>query len=309
VSGLDDVLVVTVRKSFWASPEAERWPRRVYAHVLYGHSTNLVNSGLVFARALVAVWLLRPRVVLLGSVERTVPWFIRARRAGLLRGARLVVTNQLHLSPQQLEQVDRDVVYARSQAEALGSTGVFAPLPADGDFAAARRAASDGDYVFAGGSAGRDYATLVEAVRGADFRVELVTFDPSGIRDAPDNLVVFGPMPVPAFLARLAGAVAVVVPLSSAGSPHGQTTLVQALALGKPVVATRAVGIVDYVDDEREGLLVDAGDVDDLREALGRVVGDAELRERLAARARERAAALTYAKHADLLAAMCDDLL
>jgi glycosyltransferase involved in cell wall biosynthesis len=306
---LGDVLVVTVRKSFWASREAERWPRRVYAHVLYGHSTNLVNSTLVFMRGLAAVWVRRPRVVLLGSVERTVPWFVRAHRLGLLRGAKLVVVNQLHLSAAQLRQVDRVVVYARAQAADLGAKGAFVPLPADGDFEAARRSARDGGAVFAGGSAGRDYATLAAAVRGTDVRVELVTFDPSALRDVPENLEVSGPMPVPEFLARLAGAVAVVVPLSSPGSPHGQTTVVQALALGKPVVATRAVGVVDYVAEGEEGLLVDAGDAAALRDALERVAGDAELRERLAAGARARAASLTYAEHAERLAAVCAELL
>ena len=116
----DNVLVVSVRKSFWASPEAERFPHRVYARVFYGHSTNLLNSAVVFARALLAVLRLRPRVVLLGSVERTVPWFIRARRLGLLGSARLIVTNQLHLSDEQLRLVDRNVVYSQAWIDAQG---------------------------------------------------------------------------------------------------------------------------------------------------------------------------------------------
>jgi glycosyltransferase involved in cell wall biosynthesis len=308
LSGLRDVLVVTVRKSFWASPEAELWPRRLYARVLYGHSTNLVNSTLVFARALAAVWRRPPKLVLLGSVERTVPWFLRARRLGLLRGARLVVTNQLHLSAAQLEQVDRVVVYASVQAERLGPKGVFVPLPADGDFEAARRAARQADYVFAGGSAGRDFATLVEAVRGTALSVEILTFAPAALGPVPENVRVRGPLPVPAFLESMAGALAVAVPLDGADSPHGQTTLVQALALGKPVVATRSTGVVDYVEDGVEGYLVDAGDVAGLRDAVLRIAGDEELRSALAARALARGEQLSYARHAERLAAVCADL-
>jgi hypothetical protein len=45
-SDLDDVLVVTVHKSFWASPEAGRFPHRVYPCVYFGHGTNLCNSAL-----------------------------------------------------------------------------------------------------------------------------------------------------------------------------------------------------------------------------------------------------------------------
>ena len=114
---LDDVFVVTVRKSFWASPEAERFPHRVHAHVLYGHSTALGNSLLVFVRGVIAVWLRRPRVLVLGSVERTVPWFLRAKRLGLIGRTKVVVTNQLHLDDAQLEAVERDVVYSQAWIE------------------------------------------------------------------------------------------------------------------------------------------------------------------------------------------------
>jgi Glycosyl transferases group 1 len=309
LSGLGDVLVVTVRKSFWSSTEAQRWPRRVYARVIYGHSANLFNSLLVFVHALASAWRRPPELVLLGSVERTVPWFIRARRLGLLRGAKLVVTNQLHLSAGQLEAVDRVIVYSSAQAAALGEKGVYLPLPADGDFDAAQRSAERGDYVFSGGGAGRDFATLVEAVRGTAISTEMLTFRPEGIVGAPSNVRVSGPVPMSVFLERMAGAVAVAVPLDSSESPHGQTTVAQALALGKPVVATRSVGVVDYVADGDEGYLVEAGDVAGLRAALLRLAGDEELRRRIADRARARGATLSYEKHAERLAAVCVALL
>ena len=271
MSELGEVLVVTVRKSFWASPEAERWPRRLYARVLYGHSTNLINSLLVFARALAAILLRPPRLVLLGSMERTVPWFIRARRMRLLRGARLVVTNQLNLSSEQLEQVDRVIVYASAQAAALGTKGVFLPLPADGDFDAARRSAERGRYVFAGGGAGRDFKSVIEAVRGSDVRLEIITFSAETLgvdRPIPANVHVRFRATQEEFLAKMAGAAVAVVPLVSRESPHGQTTLVQALALQKPVVVTRAVGTADYVRDGSGIFMVDAGDIEGYRRSI-----------------------------------------
>lgn len=305
LSALDDVLVVTVRKSFWASDESRRWPRRIYARVLYGHSTNLVNSTLAFARSLVAVWLRPPRIVLLGSVERTVPWFIHARRIGALRGAKLVVTNQLHLSSDQLDQVERVIVYARAQAATLGEKGAFVPLPADGDLGAAKHESSPDTYVFSGGGAGRDFATLVQAVRGTSIPLEVIAFRPEDVPDPPDNVRVRGPMAQSRFLERLGGARVVVVPLESAESPHGQSLLVQALALGKPVVATRAVGTTDYVEDGENGLLVTARDVEALRAALLRLRDDEGLRNRLASAATATAPELSYERHADRLAEIC----
>jgi hypothetical protein len=249
-SVLDDVLVVTVRKSFWASPEAEAFPHRIYARVFYGDSTRLGNALVVAVRGLLAALVRRRKVILLGSVERTVPWFIAARRFGLLRGAKLVVTNQLHLSDRQLEQVDRVILYARPVIEAarplLRDRAVFAPLPADGDFEAARRDAVESGAVFTGGGADRDFASVIEAVRGTGVALEIVTFSPETLGyagDLPEECTVHWRMPLPEFLTRMAGARFVVVPLRDPDSPHGQTTVVQALALGKAVISTRSPSV------------------------------------------------------------------
>lgn len=307
----DNVLVVSVQKSFWASPEAERFPHKVYARVFYGHSTNLLNSAVVFARALVAILRLRPRVVFLGSVERTVPWFIRARRLGLLGSARLIVTNQLHLSDEQLRFVDRNVVYSQAWIDAQRPTvrdrAVFVPLPADGDFAAANVSAGDG-YVFAGGGAGRDFPALIEALRGSGIPLRIVTFSADTLGwegELPSNVQAEWRMPVPAFLERVAGASVVVVPLRSADSDFGQTTVVQALSLGKPVVATRSPGVVDYVHDGREGFLVEAGDVNGYRRAVQRLVEDPALRAACSAHALERARLSSYAPFAESISSVC----
>lgn len=63
-------------------------------------------------------------------------------------------------------------------------------------------------------------------------------------------------------------------------------TLLEAMAMGKPVVATKVGGIPDVVTDGQEGLLVPAGDVESLTNALRRMVTDAGLRQRCGERAR-----------------------
>jgi glycosyltransferase involved in cell wall biosynthesis len=64
--------------------------------------------------------------------------------------------------------------------------------------------------------------------------------------------------------------------------PHA---VVEALAAGTPVIATRAGGVAEVVHDEVNGLIVSADDAEALGAAVRRFAGDTELRERLRAAA------------------------
>ena len=55
-----------------------------------------------------------------------------------------------------------------------------------------------------------------------------------------------------------------------------------------PVVATNVMGVPELVEHERSGLLVPPARADLLDAALDRVLGDAELRERMGAEGRRR---------------------
>jgi glycosyltransferase involved in cell wall biosynthesis len=65
----------------------------------------------------------------------------------------------------------------------------------------------------------------------------------------------------------------------------------EAMAHGRPVVASATGGLLDLVEDGVTGLLVQPGDTDALRAALERLLGDAGLRARWGAAGRERARA------------------
>ena len=69
--------------------------------------------------------------------------------------------------------------------------------------------------------------------------------------------------------------------------------LMEALALGLPVVATGVGGVTEVVDSGREGLLVPPGRPDELAAALLEVLTDGERRQAMAAAARQRGRALS----------------
>jgi L-malate glycosyltransferase len=69
--------------------------------------------------------------------------------------------------------------------------------------------------------------------------------------------------------------------------------LLEAMAMARPVVATRAGGIPELVRDEQDGFLT-SSEPSDIAERLLLLLGDADLRARLGASARSRAETFTW---------------
>jgi glycosyltransferase involved in cell wall biosynthesis len=140
--------------------------------------------------------------------------------------------------------------------------------------------AAQAHVLFAGRlSAEKGIADLVEAARD----LPLVVAGDGPLRDlVPDAL---------GFVAhdrleRLYDDAAVVVlPSYREGLP---LAVIEAMAHGRPVVATRVGGIPELVEDGVTGFLVEPGDRDGLRAALERLLGDPALRRRMGAEARRR---------------------
>jgi glycosyltransferase involved in cell wall biosynthesis len=78
---------------------------------------------------------------------------------------------------------------------------------------------------------------------------------------------------------------ALVLPSSNEGTP---VSAIEALAAGRPVVATRVGGVPDVVRDGEDGFLVETGDTVELAARLAQLARDPELRERMGQQGRER---------------------
>src|SRR5215467_1139741 len=84
------------------------------------------------------------------------------------------------------------------------------------------------------------------------------------------------------------------------------TTVLEAMASGRPVVTTTTGGIVDMIVDGENGLLVPPDNEYKLAEAMARLLNDADLRARLAASARERVQRFTASAVVERLEAVYD---
>lgn len=318
---LDDVLVLSVRKHFWASEECEIFPHRIYARSLFsgsgrwGSSRNPLNVLSMAWQGYYYVLTRRPKLILFGAAPRLTGWFAQLKRFGLLPGVKMIAPGALYLNDSQVNYFDKVFVFSRDEISqrdpTLQDKFKFLPLPADGDFESIQPAQA-GNYIFAGGGAGRDFATLIEAVRGLDIRLKIVTFSPKTLGyagDLPDNCEVHWKMSVQEFLSMMAGALFVVVPLRAGLFPHGHTTVVQALRLGKAVITTQNATIDDYITDGCDGILVPAGNVEAYRAAILRLVTEAQYRQSLENHVADRIPQLTYQAFAHNLVMLCRQLL
>lgn len=142
---------------------------------------------------------------------------------------------------------------------------------------------------------GRDYATLMEAVRGTNLRVDLYC-KPQNIAGIPlpDNVEFHGVVPFDRYRQAISSAQIIAVPTREMAYPSGQTVALEAGATGACLVLTRTPALSTYFTDDT-ALLCDPGDVQYWREALMRATEDSELREGLgAAAARDIRSRFTY---------------
>jgi glycosyltransferase involved in cell wall biosynthesis len=122
-------------------------------------------------------------------------------------------------------------------------------------------------------------ARLVIAGDGADREALARSARESGVGDTVEFLGEVSD--VPAVLSR---ADVYVQPSFQEGLPNA---VLEAMAMGLPIVATRVSGNEDVVADGDNGLLVPPGDPDALAAALRRLVADPELAARMGRRSRE----------------------
>ena len=120
---------------------------------------------------------------------------------------------------------------------------------------------------------------LVEAAQG----MELVVAGDGPLREQVPGALGFVPHHALGPLYERAAVVAVPSHREGFG-----VVCAEAMAHGRPVVASAVGGLLDLVVDGETGLLVPPRDVGALRAALQKLLGDRELRRRLGAAARER---------------------
>jgi len=165
----------------------------------------------------------------------------------------------------------------------------------------------DVDVVSVGADPRRDFGLFLELARrlpDRSFRLVATGEHTRTLGAVPANLRVESDVAFPVVRDRLGGARVVVLPVRDNTYSGATTTLLQAMASGKPVVVSRTAAIARgyHLENGANCRLVPPGDLAALEHAVSGVLADAEGAGKLGARARETVEAhLTWHRYTDTI--------
>jgi glycosyltransferase involved in cell wall biosynthesis len=157
------------------------------------------------------------------------------------------------------------------------------------------------DTICGAGAEMRDYPTLIEALRGTELRCHIASdhvripyrlrlWDrrvPVDALSVPSDAKFSMGRKTPTELRDLyARSRFVVVPLLPSDSDNGINVILEAMAMGKPVICSRTRGQVDVIQDGVTGIYVPVGDPAALRAAMQSLWNDPKRAHAMGARAR-----------------------
>jgi glycosyltransferase involved in cell wall biosynthesis len=184
----------------------------------------------------------------------------------------------------------RNIGYTKATFIPLGWGIADVRYPHDSVLNASLNAAQidDNGYIFSGGYTARDYQTLLRAVSELPHHVVLVVgHDPLTGKTGLENVAlskkvkVYHDIRESHFLDLMSKAEMVVLALQDKPYSAGQLALLEATAMSKPVIITKTAGTIDYVEDGKTALLVEPGNVSQLKEAILKISDNVELRRDL----------------------------
>lgn len=285
------------------------------------HADVVYTTGMFGRSSLGALIARRPLVVKLTAD----PAYERARRWGLERGSledfqrdrnvrTLLLRNERDRSARRAAHVITPSAYLRELVVGWGVppervTVLPNPAPAVPELRSREELRSEFGFdgptlVFAGRLTAQKSLDLgIEAARRAGVALVIAG-------DGPDRAALerlgharfLGALPRERVLELFRAGDAALLSSSWENFPHA---VVEALAVGTPMIATRTGGVAEVVTDGENGLVVEPGNIDALTAAIGRLFADPEL----AARLRDNAAASVAGYAADRIFGRLEEIL
>jgi glycosyltransferase involved in cell wall biosynthesis len=222
------------------------------------------NLGLPFAALLKATFSHTPHIAIWS-------WISKKKKADVLRRVHSHVDKIILMSSSQ-----RD--FALHFLHLPPSKVVASRWPVDTNFW--RPINTPSDMLCSVGREMRDYGTLVKAIRDLNIPCHIAAGGSMNIVKKDQwikDLEEGGPLPPHITIGRkgfselrqlYARSRFLVMPILETETDNGSTSILEAMAMGKPVICSRTEGQRDIIEEGKTGMFVPVGDAKSLREAI-----------------------------------------
>lgn len=265
---------------FYISQPIKAFARRNRYDVVLSHGAQ---SGLVYE--------------LLASFCRKKPLHVMFDIGGL-NGARInryetpLIRFALRKSPVIIVHSSRQLELYKEHYPNLYEKAHFVPFGTDFNFFSGEGRVDSGEFdehrehlLLSVGYAKRDYKTLCEAWKKADvgdYRLRIVGDDSlkEQYKDCP-SIEFSGKIPIAELMSITHRCTAVIVPLPEYMYSYGQMTILQSMAMAKPMIVTCTTSTADYIDETPGVIAVEPEDIDSMVLSIEKMcsLSDTELRQ------------------------------
>jgi glycosyltransferase involved in cell wall biosynthesis len=149
-----------------------------------------------------------------------------------------------------------------------------------------KEACPRGDYILSYGNSDRDYDSLINAVHDIPFQTLILSKSYRPSRMLPPHVHLIRDKPWSELQTMIASAWFVVIPLRSFWIAAGQLTMLETMALGRPLIVTSNMATIEYATDRETALFFDAGDVAKLKENIQFLLSHSQVAEEMGSQAR-----------------------
>lgn len=191
------------------------------------------------------------------------------------------------------------IYHARIQAEYyernipdIASNCVFIPFGTDPDYFPVANGYTE-DYIISFGSIKRDYQTLIKAwqlLNPSPCKLVIVgvkNLASFGLSRISESIVCYPRVSVAVLKSMISRARFVVIPLPIYNYSYGQMSLLQSMSMGKAVVVSNTPGVLDYVNDGHDAVLVTPNNIGQMADALRRMLRSPSMVTNIGRRARQ----------------------
>jgi glycosyltransferase involved in cell wall biosynthesis len=123
------------------------------------------------------------------------------------------------------------------------------------------------NYILSFGYAKRDYPTLLKAWKQIDTDICLYIVGDSSIRPAK-NITVIPKTDILNLKRYIAESLFVIIPLPCFNYSYGQMSVLQSMAMGKPVIVTKTPSMTDYIIDGKGAFFVEPYNDTDMKNKI-----------------------------------------